>query len=138
MKVEGPGALRTGALRRGGRSVSGDGAAFARELAKASETRATASAAPVSGVQALISAQEVDDATARSRRARKRAGSLLDRLDEIRMALLSGVLPEGAILRLQAEVQTMRESVEDPDLSALLDDIDLRAQVELAKLESLR
>ncbi|HZH27267.1 MAG TPA: flagellar assembly protein FliX [Azospirillaceae bacterium] len=138
MKVEGPGALRTSAMRRSGRGVSGDGTSFASELAKATETKAAASAGPVGGVQALISAQEVDDATTRSRRARKRAGSLLDRLDEIRMALLSGVLPEGVILRLQAEVQTMRDAIDDPALSALLDDIDLRAQVELAKLESLR
>jgi len=138
MKVEGPGAARTAAARRAGRPASGDEGAFARELARTGEAGGGAPASGVSGVQTLIAAQAVDEPGERSRRARRRAHDLLDRLDEIRAALLAGVLPEGVLRALAARLAEARDQVDDPRLAAVLDEVDLRAQVELAKLETLR
>ncbi|MCH9020057.1 MAG: hypothetical protein IIA73_06805 [Proteobacteria bacterium] len=59
---------------------------------------------------------------------------MLDRLDEIRHALLFGAIPRHRLLALQREVREKRVAVADPRLNQLLDEIDLRAAVELAKL----
>ena len=51
---------------------------------------------------------------------------------------LNGARPVIASARLQQLVGLMdqqRETIDDPELSAVLDEIDLRARVELAKLE---
>ena len=53
---------------------------------------------------------------------------------KIRHALLSGGLPESRLNALSQVVQSRREEVDDPRLVEILDEIDLRAQVELAKL----
>ncbi|MFN8924872.1 MAG: flagellar assembly protein FliX, partial [Rhodospirillales bacterium] len=79
----------------------------------------------------------VEDATQRSRRSRTRADALLDRLDEIRAALLSGILPRETLSTLADLIGSARDEVDDPGLRAILDEVDLRAQVELAKLDQL-
>jgi len=146
MKIEGPGSTRGAAgTKRAGRSDGTLAGAFARALHGADETHETVgagAAAPTGGVGALLAAQEVEDATSspgkRKARAKARAESLLDRLDEIRTGLLTGTLPAGTLRELQRAIQTQRDQIDDPRLSEVLDEIDLRAQVELAKLEAAR
>ena len=58
---------------------------------------------------------------------------MLDTLEEMKTDLLSGRVGEGRLNRLMALVTRAREQA-DPDLDALIDDIELRAKVELAKL----
>ncbi len=137
MKVEGPrqsrpvtaNTPRTGAAS----SASGD---FARVLAgNAPETPAAAPVRASSSVEALFAVQAVDSATERSRRARRRANDLLDRLQLLHRGLIDGRLSPNDVLDLIRLVESERDQVDDPALAALLDEIDLRAQVELAKLE---
>ena len=82
----------------------------------------------------MFQIQEVPDALAQRRRAVQRGSTLLDRLDDLRLALLAGSLSSGQISELQRVVSTERGLVTDPRLLAVLDEIDLRARVELAKL----
>lgn len=137
MKVEGPGPVRSTSAKRAVRGASSDGGSFARELARAGETGGTTGIAPLSGVHGLVAAPSVEDATQRSRRSRARADALLDRLDEIRAALLSGILPRETLTTLGDLIRSARDDVDDPGLRAILDEVDLRAQVELAKLDQL-
>jgi hypothetical protein len=65
----------------------------------------------------------------------QRGSTLLDRLDELRLGLLAGVLPRERLDELARIARTARDSVDDPGLSLILDDIDLRVAVELAKLD---
>ena len=92
---------------------------------------ATRAPAPSDGLLAL---QEVPDAVARNARGRRRGEDLLDRLDELRLALLTGRLSPGRIHALSAMVAAQKEQVTDPGLSQILEEIELRAAVELAKL----
>lgn len=89
----------------------------------------------LAAVDALVSIQEVPDATARRARAIARAESVLEVLEEIKIALLSGSLPRSRVAKLTKLVQDLRSEDEDEGLSQVLDEIDLRARVELAKLE---
>ena len=92
----------------------------------------------VMGVGALLALQDVESATQRRRRSVGRAGRLLDELDELKIALLGGDLDPGQLDRLAKAVREQRSATDDPKLEGLLDEIETRAAVELAKLESPR
>ena len=61
--------------------------------------------------------------------------ALLGLLDEVRDGLLSGGIPRGTLNRLADAVGRRHENFADPRLQGVLDEIELRARVELAKLE---
>jgi hypothetical protein len=81
----------------------------------------------------VLAAQAAQDGAGERRRALTRGRSLLDELDLIRIGLLDGALPAATIRRLSGLLQAERCSVADAGLSAVLDEIELRAAVELAK-----
>jgi hypothetical protein len=87
------------------------------------------------GVEALLALQETGGPLERKRRAVGRAGRILDVLDDIKVALLDGDLSSGELDRLRRAVRDERSATDDPKLEAVLDEIELRAAVEVAKLE---
>ncbi len=56
-------------------------------------------------------------------------------LDDVKLALLDGGLPPVALNRLLAAIREERAGTDDPKLEGLLNEIETRASVELAKLE---
>jgi hypothetical protein len=85
-------------------------------------------------VDALLALQEVANEPNRRALARRRGEELLDRLEELRLALLDGRLSLDMLERLGDLVALHRGKVYDPRLDQVLDEIELRAAVELAKL----
>ena len=73
-------------------------------------------------------------AGAAKKRMRHRSDKILSELDKIRMAMLSGTLTIGHMVDIADVVASHREKIMDPALTAIMDEIDLRAQVELAKM----
>ena len=59
---------------------------------------------------------------------------MLDELEQIRLGLLLGQIPRARLEQLAQMVRARREQLDDLKLIAILDDIELRAAVELAKL----
>lgn len=116
--------------------------AFASELDKV--TGAEEDAAPaveggggVAGVGGIFAAQNVNDqgSTPQERRRRAQRGiDILDKLEEVRRGLLLGTIPKDRLADLARMVREKRERGADPMISRLLDEIELRASVELAKL----
>jgi hypothetical protein len=92
----------------------------------------------IASVDALLALQEVDGPGERRRRAVRRAGRILDVLDEMRLALLDGRADPATAQKLAQAVREERLAVEDPRLSGVLDEIETRARVELAKVEMAR
>ena len=138
MKVEGPGPIRPPTLRRGGKRVDKAGD-FAGELsATGTQTAPVSTAGPLTAVDAVLALQEVPDATGRRGRALDRGAALLARLDDIRHGLLLGAIPREKLKALVDMVQGRREHADDPRLAVILDEIELRAAVELAKLGELK
>lgn len=86
-------------------------------------------------VDGILAVQEVPTATDGRSRGIKHGYSILDQLDEMRLGLLTGSLSSTRLAALGQEIEEVRETVIDPQLSAILDDIELRAAVELAKLD---
>jgi hypothetical protein len=110
--------------------------------ASAAPAAAAARASGLAGVastEALLAMQAVEGPLERRRRAVKRAGRLLDALDEVKKAML-GVGGEGqALQRLAQAVREQRDPFgDDAKLSGVLDEIETRAAVELAKAEMSR
>lgn len=136
MKIDRVPSVATTRARRSDRAGSAKGGSFSKALSAGE----TPSAGSVSGtgalgrVDALLALQEVSSETEGDTRGRRRAEDLLDRLDELRLALLAGRLPPAVIERLAALVAAQRAQVRDPRLGRILDEIELRAAVELAKL----
>ena len=140
MKITGTGPVRTAAetarLRKKGDSKD---ARFAEQLdgGAAEHGSRVSGKSPVAGVDSLLALQEVPDATGKHSPGVRRAEDLLDRLDEVRLGLLEGSIPRDRLENLVDMVRAKREGVDDPRLNALLDEIELRAAVELAKLDQL-
>jgi hypothetical protein len=141
MKIQGSGGLRGGAgAKKTGRTSGASGSDFARKMADGDET-SVGSGGGVSGMggvnalDALLALQQVEDSTSGPSRAKQRAEDMLDKLDELKLYLLAGGIPKEKLSDLTQLVQSQRAEVDDPRLVELLDEIDLRAQVELAKYE---
>jgi hypothetical protein len=140
MKVTGPGAggpvAGPGASRRSdGVGFSPTGTGAAREASSAAMTAATAA---VSSLDALLALQETDGPLERRRRAVVRAGRVLDMLDKLKLALLEGEVSGAALEQLRGSVGEARAATDDPRLEGVLDEIETRAAVELAKQEAAR
>jgi hypothetical protein len=92
------------------------------------------SAAPLapSAIGALLALQSVDDPLLARRKAVRRGSALLDALAAAQADLLTGPVGEGRLNQMMALVTQARETV-DPQIDALIDDIELRVRVELAK-----
>ncbi len=135
MKVVGPNGVSTPASTRTTRSASGFSLGQAPAAASPSAATASTAAGGVSDVSALMALQGIEGPLEKRRRAIRRGGGLLDRLDELKLALLTGDADEGSLDQLARTLREERTDDGDEGLSALLDQIDLRASVELAKAE---
>lgn len=139
MKVTGPGTVQSNAIRRVRRDGEKGGHSFADHVAGDGESSPApvAGSSPLAPVDALIAIQESSDPTAGRRRAVLRGSSMLDLLDDVRFGLLSGIIPRGRLQALLAALKGRGDRVDDPRLDQLIDEIELRVSVELAKLQAL-
>lgn len=90
----------------------------------------------VGSVDALMALQAGGEPLEARRRMTERALSMLDVLDDLKIALLEGGLPRSKLTALMELLRSRRESVADPKLEAALDEVETRAAVELAKYDA--
>tara|TARA_R110000764_G_scaffold14705_1_gene42057 strand:+ start:580 stop:1005 length:426 start_codon:yes stop_codon:yes gene_type:complete len=138
MKVTGPSGPSSSSSARPSRGGGGFSLPATGGAAATGATPAAGGVSGVAGVSALMALQGVEDVTERRRRAIRRGNGLLDRLEEVKLALLSGETGEGALDRLARTLREERQMDGDAGLDGLLDQIDLRAAVELAKADLRR
>ncbi len=93
----------------------------------------TAPAAPAASLDYLLALQGVDDPLHGRKRKVLLGRTLLDTLEAVKADLLTGRVSPDRLDQLIEMVGQARERSE-PGLDSLLDDIDLRVRVELAKL----
>lgn len=134
MKVDGPRPVETLRQMRGRAGVGAAGA-FAPDMGgEVRHAPPVASGTPIAAVDTLIALQAVPDSTAGRAKAARRGRDMLDLLDDVRDGMLSGAVSRSTLTRLVALVEVKREEFVDPGLASVLDEIELRARVELAKL----
>ncbi len=90
----------------------------------------------IGSIDALLALQAVGGPLERRRRALRRADKILDELDAVKISLLEGEVPANALSNLVKAVQQTRDSTDDPGLESVLNEIETRAAVEIAKLET--
>ncbi|HEX8233145.1 MAG TPA: flagellar assembly protein FliX [Caulobacteraceae bacterium] len=140
MKVNGTGGVGSPASAGGGKRQAAGGFSVggASPAAPASGAAAATGVSGVASLDALLALQGVDGPTERRRRAVRRAGRILDVLDEVKLALLGTGVGPHQLDRLSAAVREERALADDPRLDAVLGEIETRAAVEMAKLEIAR
>jgi len=133
MRIQGPAtALAPASSPAGKRAASGTFSLEAESAARSAT--ATSGTRSIGGIDALLALQGVEEPSERRRKAVKRGKSALDALDALKLGLLSGTFDTGALARLKSVTASLAEPSGDPTLDAVLAEIELRAQVELAKI----
>ncbi len=135
MKVEGNRPVGPAGVRKDGKK---SGSGFADNLKLDDEGLAANSVgAPqvLSGLDALFALQAVPDATADRKKALARGDQLLDRLEDLKRGILLGSVSREKLGDLARLAREGSQSVDDPTLRNTLQEIELRAQVELTKLQ---
>ena len=136
MEIKGPSRIETTAIKRkpatggaaGGFSVAEHGDAHAQIVA---------GPGPIAALDSILMLQGMEDSTQRKSKGLAHGEQLLDLLDSVRDGLLAGGIPRATLNKLAAAVTRRHEAFADPKLQDVLDQIELRAHVELAKLEVL-
>ena len=135
MKINAPNSVSgaTRARKSAGAASSGFTPDEAGAAASSAASAPLSQTSAVGSVDALLALQGAGDFTQARKQATDRAFSLLDLLDDLKIALLEGALPRATLVRLVDTLQSQRDQTDDPQLEAALDEVELRAAVELAK-----
>ena len=96
---------------------------------------AVAASNRISSVDAVVALQEITGDNTDERGAKNRANLILDKLEDIRMGLLMGQIPKSNLEELSKILAVARERSIDSSLLEIIEDVELRAKIELAKLE---
>lgn len=136
MKVEGPGGVQ-GPSKAKDKAKTSSASGFGAMMTSGTQRAvSTAPSQSIAYLDTLLAIQGAEDPAAKAakKRMRGRADTILAELDKIRMAMLGGTLTVGHMVDVADVVASHREKIMDPALTAIMDEIDLRAQVELAKM----
>jgi hypothetical protein len=125
-------ARANGPTSRNGVGRSTAGGFFVADEPQAARVAATQPTTAASGIDALLALQAVDDPLLGRKKAIRRGTALLDTLEQIKADVLVGQVSEGRLNQLMVLIGQARER-NLPGLDGVLDDIELRARVELAK-----
>lgn len=123
-----PNAGPAGSARRSG------GSAFTLPTQDAASAPRAGGVTAAGPLDSLLAVQAQEDPQERKRRQARRGHDLLDGLDRLKAALLSGRVLPSELERLRTMLALRRETTDDPRLDEVLAHIELRAAVELAKL----
>ncbi|MBK9585390.1 MAG: flagellar assembly protein FliX [Alphaproteobacteria bacterium] len=136
MKVEGPKKSQSTSQSRKSSASGADSVDFSQYIKSGQEASSVSTARAITNVDSLLAVQAAEDPTERAarRRMQDRSDKIIDGLEKIRLAMLNGTLTVGHMIDIADIVASHREKIQDPKLTDIMDEIDLRAQVELAKM----
>jgi hypothetical protein len=135
MEIKSTGRVDSTSVRRVAKPAAGTDNVFHLADAEPQRAQSVAAPGPLSAVESILTLQGLDDSTSGRSKGVAHGEQLLDMLDQVRDGLLGGGIPRSTLNRLAIAVGRRHETFADPRLQNVLDEIDLRARVELAKLE---
>ena len=138
IRIDGPG--RTGGVQGGQptRRAEGTGSTFQLPGGETSARPAAATlpgATAIGDIASLLALQSIpveETGREKRRKAVRRGFDLLDVLEQVKIDLLGGGVPTDRLERL-VQLLAQRRPTGEENLDALVEDIELRARVELAK-----
>ena len=137
MEINRTGRTESASVRRVAKQSGGSENVFNLSEGQPQRAPAVSGPGPIAAVESLLTLQGLDDSTSGRSKGLAHGEQLLDMLDEVRDGLLCGGIPRTTLNRLATAVGRRHESFADPRLQTVLDEIELRARVELAKLEQV-
>lgn len=130
MKIGSSSPISSKELKKKSSSVSGgDFSAYMSEGVEKSS-----GAMPTSSISVLAMLNEVEDALEAPKKSVQRGNDMLDELEKIRDGLLFGGISVGRLENIQRMLANKQAMVKDPELAEIIEEIEIRAAVELAKL----
>jgi hypothetical protein len=134
MRIYGPNGTSLGSPAATARRTGATGFALPEEAASTSESRAMVAPRAAGNIDALLALQGIEeDPTERRKRSVQRGKGALDVLDDLKIGLLSGNFDASTVTRLRDAAANLKSTSGDPGLDAVLSEIELRVEVELAK-----
>ena len=128
-------ASSSGGTKKSSKTSGGGGFAAHLNAADADGGAVASGVGAVGALNPLFALQEIDVDENPRGKALDRGFDMLDYLDGIKLSLLDGSISPNILNKLESLVETWRENTDDPDLESVIDEIELRAAVELAKIE---
>jgi hypothetical protein len=132
MRIYGPNGTTLGSAAAGPRRSGASGFTLPDTTAT-TDPRPAAAPRAAANIDALLALQGIEDPVERRKRSVARGKGALDVLDDLKLGLLSGALDKSTVLRLRDAAASLKTSSGDPGLDAVLSEIELRVEVELAK-----
>ena len=116
--------------------TGGDFSAYLRDIMQTAGEEIISASSSVPAADAIFAAQMVGDEEEKKIREQqiKRGQSLIEKLEEIRDGLLRGYLSKDRIIEISRFVKEKKMEAQDARLNDLIAEIELRVEVELAKL----
>ncbi len=103
------------------------------------ESKKISSTSSSTSINPLLLLQEADNEYQKEQKKLKRQGNnILHYLNKMRLSLLTGSLSENQLLQLKEELSQGDYQFSTPVLQEVINDIVLRAEVEIAKIETNR
>ena len=133
MRIYGPNGTTLGSPAGNIRRASSSGFSLPEDATATAETRATVAPKASANIDALLAMQGIEDPVEKRKRSVQRGKGALDVLDDLKIGLLSGNFDASTVSRLRDAAANLKSSSGDPGLDAVLSEIELRVEVELAK-----
>ena len=139
MEIKGPGRISPSGVSRKDKKKGTDKTGFSKALSSDDVAAATppSGTSPLTAVSSLLSLQEMPTSSEGRSKGVALAEDLLQHLEMIRHGLLAGQIPRHRLKDVVKVISREQEMTNDPALTTLLDDIELRVKVELAKLDMI-
>jgi hypothetical protein len=136
MRVERPGGAGAIAGAKAVRRSGAEGFTLSESEAVGGPA-ANSAARAIGGIDILMALQGIEEPGERRRRAVARGRGALDALDELKIGLLAGGFGGSTLAKLKATVAGLTDGSGDLALDGVLAEIELRVEVELAKMAPL-
>jgi len=134
MRIYGPNGTSVGSPAGNIRRPASTGFSLPEDAASAPEVRAPTAPKAAANIDALLALQGIEeDPVERRKRSVQRGKGALDVLDDLKIGLLAGNFNTSTVSRLRDAAANLKSSSGDPGLDAVLSEIELRVEVELAK-----
>ena len=133
MRIYGPNGTTLGSAAGNIRRTSTSSFSLPEDATSTAETRAPVAPKASTNIDALLAMQGIEDPVERRKRSVQRGRGALDVLDDLKIGLLSGNFDASTMSRLRDAAANLKSSSGDPGLDAVLSEIELRVEVELAK-----
>lgn len=136
MKIIGTGTVKPGGDVSRKKASSGAGGDFGKILeSELAETKQAEAVSHVNPVDSVLALQQVGDEEVDRKKTMAYGSDLLDGLERLRNQLLLGEVSLSQLKSIEARMKNYRKGFIDPTLSSIIDDIEVRVAVEVAKYE---